>query len=262
MKEFDTQNSAQSTAPEQTPTPNHNDALEHVKSQDGAMSSRLNWLRAGVLGANDGIVSTAGLVVGVAGASVSSFALLASGIAGVVAGALSMAAGEYVSVSTQRDSERAALARQKEFIKTEPEAAKRRLAGLIAHEGVSDSLALELADELTTHDALGAHARYELGVDPNELTNPTHAAFASMIAFALGALIPLLAMVLTPRGIAVPITVTAVTVSLAITGVASAHLGGAPKLPATIRNVIWGNIAMIVTYGIGAGVGHFLGTSV
>lgn len=226
--------------------------LEAVSSQEGEMNSKLNWLRAGVLGANDGIVSTAGLVVGVAGASVTGSHLLISGIAGLVAGALSMAAGEYVSVSTQRDAEQAALSRQKALIRNHPEQAERRLAGLIASDGVSKVLAQRVAKELSEKDAISAHAKFELGIDPNELTNPWHAAASSMISFMLGALIPLLAIVLTPAASAVPVTALAVTVALALTGSISAKLGGARIGRATLRNVLWGGIAMAVTYGIGS----------
>ena len=241
-------NQCQSIAAEAAP-------IEAVDSQDAAMNTKLNWLRAGVLGANDGIVSTAGLVVGVAGAAVTGSGLLIAGIAGLAAGALSMAAGEYVSVSTQRDAERAALARQRELIENQPEAAEHRLAGLIVHDGVSKILAQRVARELTERDAIGAHAKYELGIDPDELTNPWHAALASMISFALGALIPLFAIVLTPAAIAVPFTMIAVALALAITGSVSAKLGEAPVIPATIRNVLWGIIAMLVTYGVGYLVG-------
>ncbi|MCI6574768.1 MAG: VIT family protein [Actinomycetaceae bacterium] len=230
--------------------------LDPVTSQESQMSTKLNWLRAGVLGANDGIVSTAGLVVGVSGASLTGGALLISGVAGLVAGALSMAAGEYVSVSTQRDAERAALARQRQLIECSPEQAERRLAGLIVHSGVSRILAQRMARELTERDALGAHAKFELGIDPTELTNPWHAALSSMASFVLGAVIPLLAIVLTPTWMAVPFTVCAVSLALAITGSVSAKLSEAPIVRATVRNIVWGNLAMIVTYGIGTLVGN------
>lgn len=248
------------TAQNLTPAQDNTNITESVseklgRTAESELNSKLNWLRAGVLGANDGIVSTASLVVGVSGASVSSFALLASGIAGLVAGALSMAAGEYVSVSTQRDAERAAVARQRESIAANPEKAQERLAGFIRAQGVSEHLALQTAKELSIRDAAGAHAHYELGIDPDELTNPWHAAGASMIAFGLGAIIPLLAIVLSPVGLAVPLTVFAVSIALAITGSVSAYLGKAPILPAVARTVIWGNVAMIVTYLIGAFVG-------
>lgn len=225
----------------------------------GTMTSKLNWLRAGVLGANDGIVSTAGLVVGVAGATTDTKALLFSGIAGLVAGALSMAAGEYVSVSTQRDAERAAIDGHRREITEDPDAAQRQLAGIIAGRGVSRALAYLTARELSRDPktALDAHVHYELNMDADELTSPIQAAFASMLSFALGAILPLLAILLTPTKWAVIVTAIVVTVALAITGSVSAKLGGAPILRATIRVVLWGNIAMIVTYWIGTLVGGF-----
>lgn len=167
------------------------------------LGSRLNWLRAGVLGANDGIVSTASIVMGVSGAALSDHALLASGIAGLVAGALSMAAGEYVSVSTQRDAEEAAIA---------------------------------------------------AGVDVHDLTNPWHAALASLVSFVAGAIIPLLTIILAPDSVMNIATAAATTIALAITGAVSAHLGNARIGRAVLRNVVWGNLAMLVTYAVGVGV--------
>ncbi len=171
---------------------------EHGEAHGGGLGSRLNWLRAAVLGANDGIVSTAGLVVGVAGATDSRSALLTAGLAGLLAGSMSMAAGEYVSVSTQRDSEKAALAQEKRELATEPQAELIELTELLAGKGLNERLAREVAEELTAHDALRAHAEVELGIDPDELTNPWHAAGASFLAFTAGALLPLLAIVLPP----------------------------------------------------------------
>lgn len=230
--------------------------LTPIDSQNSHMDSKLNWLRAGVLGANDGIVSTASLVAGVAGATANSTTLLISGIAGVVAGGLSMAAGEYVSVSTQRDAERAALTRQRHTLAKQPYESERHLARLIMNDGVSKVLAQRVARELTENDPLAAHAKFELGINPDELTNPWHAALASMISFVLGAIIPLCAIVFTPHSIALPFTVFAVTLALAITGSVSAYLGQASIARATIRNILWGNIAMIVTYGVGLFVGN------
>lgn len=228
-------------------------------AHEGSLSGRLNWLRAGVLGANDGIVSTAGLVVGVAGATASSTALFIAGIAGMVAGALSMAAGEYVSVSTQRDAEQAALTKRASFIAAQPVAAQADLARMIMMQGVDADSANVLAAQLSRGDALKAHAHYLYGIDPDELTNPWQAAWASMGAFAVGALIPLLTILLSPSSLAVTLTVISVSVALAITGSVSAWLGEAPILRATIRNIIWGNTAMIVTYGVGYLVGQNIG---
>ena len=161
-------------------------------------SQRLNWLRAGVLGANDGIVSTAGLVIGVAAATTSRTAILTAGLAGLVAGAMSMAVGEYVSVSTQRDTEEALLVKERRELDEMPEFELGELTALYAAKGLTDEVADEVAVQLTAHDALAAHADIELGIDPDDLSNPWHAAFASFLAFTVGSLLPLIA-VLTPR---------------------------------------------------------------
>jgi VIT1/CCC1 family predicted Fe2+/Mn2+ transporter len=215
------------------------------------LAARLNWLRAGVLGANDGIVSTAGLVVGVAGASASRTALVTAGLAGLLAGALSMAAGEYVSVSTQRDTERAALETEREELATDPAAELAELAGIYRSKGLSHELAHEVAEALTKRDALAAHAEAELGIAPDDLTNPWQAALASFAAFTVGALLPLLAILLPPASLRVPVTVCAVLAALAATGWASARLGSAPVLRAVLRNVLGGGIAMGITYAAG-----------
>jgi VIT1/CCC1 family predicted Fe2+/Mn2+ transporter len=219
------------------------------------LSTRLNWLRAAVLGANDGIVSTAGLVVGVAGATQSRSALLTAGLAGLLAGSLSMAAGEYVSVSTQRDSEQAALALERVELATTPQAELDELTGLLQDRGITRELARAVAEQLTARDALGAHARVELGIDPDELANPWHAAWASFVSFTIGALLPLLAIVLPPTDWRLPITVVSVLVALTGCGWASARLGSAPARPAVIRNAAGGAIAMAVTYAVGALLG-------
>lgn len=221
----------------------------------GDINARLNALRAGVMGANDGIVSTAGIVVGVAGAAVSDGALLASGVAGVAAGALSMAVGEYVSVSSQRDSQRAELARQRTELKADPTGGLHQLAGLIARQGVEPDVACEVSQQLSRADAVGAHARLRLGIDPDELSNPWHAGLASMLAFLVGAVIPLTAILLSPREAAIPITAAAVILALVITGVTSAQLGGAPKLRAALRTVAGGALAMAITYTVGSLIG-------
>ncbi|WP_185994361.1 VIT1/CCC1 transporter family protein [Nocardioides campestrisoli] len=220
-----------------------------------SVASRLNWLRAGVLGANDGIVSTAGLVVGVAGATETQSAVLVAGVAGLVAGAISMAAGEYVSVSTQRDSELALLDKERAELRDAPEAELEELAGLYVSRGVSERVALEVAKELTAHDALAAHAEVELGIDSEEQTNPWHAAWASMLAFTLGALLPLLVIVFTPIDLRVYITAVAVALALAVTGYVSARLGGSPPGRAVIRNVCGGVFAMVATHVVGLLIG-------
>lgn len=219
------------------------------------VSGRLNWLRAGVLGANDGIVSTAGIVFGVAGATPSGSAIAVAGVAGLVAGAMSMAAGEYVSVSTQRDSEQALLAKERRELVDEPEEELAELADLYMQKGLSENLARDVARELTEHDALGAHAEVELGIDPDDLTNPWHAAWASMIAFTFGALIPLVCMVFSPESLRLWVTVAAVVVSLGLAGWVSARLGYSPIGRAIARNIGGGLIAMGVTYLIGSLVG-------
>ncbi|MBW5487024.1 VIT1/CCC1 transporter family protein [Streptomyces bambusae] len=201
------------------------------------MSTRLNWLRAGVLGANDGIISTAGLVVGVAGATTSRAAILVAGVAGLLAGSLSMAAGEYVSVSSQRDSEQAALDVERRELAEYPEAELEELTELLAARGLTRDVAREAAAQLTERDALRAHARVELGIEPDELANPWHAALASLAAFTVGALLPLLAIVLPEPSQRVPVTVAAVLAALTLCGWLSARLGGAPAPRAIGRNV-------------------------
>jgi VIT1/CCC1 family predicted Fe2+/Mn2+ transporter len=218
-------------------------------------AGRLNWLRAGVLGANDGIVSVAGLVVGVAGASNSRTALFTAGLAGLVAGALSMGAGEYVSVSTQRDTERAMLSLERRELADDPAGELRELASIYEEKGLSPRLAQEVADELTAHDAFRAHASAELNIDPDTLTNPWAATAASMLSFTLGALLPLLAITLPPASARVPVTFVAVLLALAATGSVSAQLGGAAKIPAVARVVVGGAAAMAVTYLVGLLVG-------
>ncbi|MCA0436374.1 MAG: VIT family protein [Actinobacteria bacterium] len=217
----------------------------------GAVGGRLNWLRAAVLGANDGIVSVAGLVIGVAGASASRAALVTAGIAGLSAGAMSMAVGEYVSVSAQRDTERGILDLERRELAELPEEELAELTGLLRKRGLSEATARVAAVELTDHDAFAAHADLELGLDPTERTNPWEAAGASALAFVVGALVPFLAILIAPREVAVPVTVAAVALALAATGVTSARLGRASVPRAVLRNVLGGLLAMGVTYWIG-----------
>jgi vacuolar iron transporter family protein len=219
------------------------------------LGGKLNVLRAGVLGAQDGIVSTAGLVIGVAGASASSSVLLIAGLAGLVSGALSMAGGEYVSVSAQKDSEIAVVEKERGELQTMPERELTELAKLYEEKGLTPDLAHQVAAQLHRHDALAAHAETELGLDPTERANPWSAAITSAIAFALGSVLPLLAITLSPALIRVPVTFVVVIVALVATGYVSARLGGAPKVRAVLRNVGIGVLAMVVTYGIGAVVG-------
>ncbi|MGV9613108.1 VIT1/CCC1 transporter family protein [Nocardia xishanensis] len=217
----------------------------------GGFATRLNWLRAGVLGANDGIVSTAGLVVGVAAATTATSAIFTAGIAGVSAGALSMAVGEYVSVSTQRDSERALLAKERRELSEVPEYELAELTDIYRAKGLSLDTARKVAEELTAYDAFTAHAEAELGLNPHALTNPWQAAFSSAVAFTLGALLPLLAILLPPVTARIPVTVAAVLLALALTGSISARLGGSDPVRAMMRVVLGGALAMLVTYGIG-----------
>ncbi|MCX4509871.1 VIT family protein [Streptomyces sp. NBC_01619] len=233
--------------------PTHHEA--HHEPHDESLGTRLNWLRAAVLGANDGIVSTAGLVVGVAGATSDRGALLTAGLAGLLAGSMSMAAGEYVSVSTQRDSERAALALEKRELREQPEAELDELTDLLADRGLSRDVAREAAVQLTERDAFRAHARVELGIDPDQLANPWHAAGASFLAFTVGALLPLLAIVLPPSSARLWVTVGSVLVALTFTGWWSARLGNAPAGRAMARNVAGGALAMGVTYAAGSLLG-------
>lgn len=213
--------------------------------------SRLNWLRAAVLGANDGIVSVAGLVVGVAAATESRSVIFTAGIAGLIAGALSMAAGEYVSVSSQRDSERVLLAKERRELETMPEQEIHELATLYEAKGLSSATARLVAQELTARDAYAAHVDAELGIDPDNLTNPWQAAFASAAAFFVGAIIPVLAILIAPAAARVPVAVVAVLLALALTGTLSASVGGAPTLRAATRVVIGGALAMAITYAVG-----------
>ena len=197
--------------------------------------------------------------MGVAGATTNTAALATAGIAGLVAGALSMAVGEYVSVSAQRDSERALLVKEEHELRTMPEEELEELTRLLQEKGMSDAVAREAARELTAHDALAAHADIELRLDPDDLTSPTHAAVSSLIAFALGALIPLLAMLLSPPSTRVVVTVVAVLLALFLTGFLSARAGDAPVARAIVRNVIGGVLAMGITFAIGTLVGTQIG---
>ncbi|MFD6065933.1 MULTISPECIES: VIT1/CCC1 transporter family protein [Amycolatopsis] len=234
-------------------------STSHPHEPHEDLSGKLNWLRAGVLGANDGIVSVAGIVVGVAGATTDSTTIATAGIAGLVAGALSMAGGEYVSVSTQRDTERAQLRLEKRELKEMPEAEERELAEIYEEKGLSRELAAEVARELTEKDALQAHAEAELGIDPDNLTSPWQAAWASLVAFTVGALLPLLAIVWTPTSARVWACASAVGVGLALTGFISAKLGDARAGRAIARNVGVGALTMLVTYYVGVLFGTTVG---
>jgi vacuolar iron transporter family protein len=219
------------------------------------LSHRSNWLRAAVLGANDGIVSTASLVLGVAASGASASAIVTAGIAGLVAGALSMAAGEFVSVSSQRDAERADLRLEARELRTDPDGELRELATIYERRGLEPALADAVARALTRGDALEAHARDELGLDETRLARPLQAAWTSALAFSTGAALPLLAVALTPAGAHLAATVVVTLLALGLLGDLGARLGGAPRRPATVRVLAWGAVAMAVTAGIGALVG-------
>jgi VIT1/CCC1 family predicted Fe2+/Mn2+ transporter len=230
------------------------DATHEEPHREG-LAQRLNWLRAGVLGANDGIVSVAAVVVGVAGATTDTAPILLAGVAALVGGAISMALGEYVSVSSQRDTERALIAKEKRELREMPEEELDELTELYQAKGLSPGTARQVAVELTAHDALAAHLEVELKIDQDDVVSPWHAAFASAIAFTIGALLPMAAILLPPEGWRVPITFVAVLVALALTGAVAAHLGGASRLRAMVRTVVGGALALAVTFAIGTLLG-------
>lgn len=230
--------------------PSHVGELHHE-----SIATKLNALRAAVLGANDGIISLASLVVGVAGATQTSNTILITGVAGLLAGALSMAVGEYVSVSSQRDTEQALLAKEKHELEHNSESELHELIGIYEKKGLQPDTARLVAQELTTHDAFRAHVDAELGIDPNNLTSPWQAAFASALSFTLGAAIPLCAIILPPYAYRLPVTFIAVFVALVLTGILSARVSGARIVPVTVRVVLGGIIAMAVTFGIGTLIG-------
>ena len=220
-----------------------------------AFASRLNWLRAGILGANDGIVSIAALVVGVAAATSDIRTILIAGVAGIVAGSISMAAGEYVSVSSQRDSEKALIARERQELIDQPDEELLELAEIYQSKGLSASTARLVAKELTAHDAIGAHLEAELGIDERGLTNPWHAAFSSALAFLAGATLPMLAITLPPDGLRIPLAFGASLIALAITGWVGARLGNSPPLRPVLRVLAGGTFALFLTWGIGTALG-------
>ena len=217
--------------------------------------ARIGWLRAAVLGANDGIVSTASLVVGVAAASATPSAILLTGVAGLVAGAMSMAAGEYVSVSSQSDTETADLAREAQELADRPEAEHAELAGIYMRRGLDARLAHEVARQLMEKDALGAHAHDELGLTPGSAARPIQAALTSAATFSVGAAMPLLLATVAPPRLLVPLVVSGSLLFLAILGALGARTGGAGMLKPTVRVTFWGALAMAVTSLVGATFG-------
>jgi VIT1/CCC1 family predicted Fe2+/Mn2+ transporter len=222
------------------------------------LTDRIGWLRAAVLGANDGIVSTASLIVGVSAASASRGDILVAGVAGLVAGAMSMAAGEYVSVSSQSDTERADAACERGELATQPEFERQELTGIYVARGLTPALASQVADQLMAHDALGAHLRDELGMSAAVSARPVQAGLTSAAAFAAGAVLPLLASLAAPAPLVVPVVGVSSLVFLTGLGALSARLGGAPALKASVRLAFWGSLAM----GLTAAVGKLFGTVV
>ncbi|KRB23351.1 MULTISPECIES: VIT family protein [Mesorhizobium] len=224
----------------------------HVENH---LVSRIGWLRAAVLGANDGIVSTASLIVGVASAAAPTSQVLVAGIAGLVAGAMSMAAGEYVSVSSQSDTENADLAREREELRSQPEFEREELAQIYVKRGLEAGLARQVAEQLMTRDALAAHAHDELGISEMTTARPIQAALTSAATFSVGAAMPLLMVLVSPASMLVPAVSVASLLFLALLGAIGARAGGANILRATLRVTFWGAFAMALTAGIGALVG-------
>lgn len=229
--------------------------MSHVEPAGGVTAQKLNWLRAGVLGANDGIVSVASLVVGVAGATSDTGAIATAGVAALVGGAVSMALGEYVSVSSQRDSERHMIRLERRELRDDPEGELDELVDLLQERGITRPTARLAAQEMTEHDALSAHLEVELGIDQHDLVNPWHAAFSSAVAFTLGALLPLVAMLVSDVSWRIPVTTAAVLLALALTGSLAAAIGGGPKGTAALRLVVGGALALGLTYAIGLALG-------
>lgn len=217
--------------------------------------TRIGWLRAAVLGANDGIVSTSCILLGVAAASADRAPVVLAGIAGLVAGAMSMAAGEYVSVSSQSDTEQADIARERSELAGMPEAERRELADIYVKRGLDEELALKVADQLMAKDALGAHLRDELGISEVTTARPIQAAITSAATFTAGAILPLLSVLVAPAGTIIPVVVAVSLVILAVLGGLGAYVGGAGIVKPTLRVLLWGALAMAVSAGIGRLVG-------
>ncbi len=227
-------------------------SLHHRPHFERHLVARIGWLRAAILGANDGIVSTASLVMGVAAANAARGGILLAGVAGLVAGAMSMAAGEYVSVSSQADTEAAELAREQKELRTDPVAEENELTGIYVKRGLETGLARQVARQLMAKDALGAHARDELGISEISVARPIQAALASAASFSVGAILPLVAVILSPASLLLPIVAMTSLVYLAALGAAGARIGGAALWPAIIRVAFWGALAMALTAGIGS----------
>jgi VIT1/CCC1 family predicted Fe2+/Mn2+ transporter len=223
-----------------------------VRHREWHRTDRIGWLRAAVLGANDGIVSTASLVLGVAAANGTHSGVMVAGIAGLVAGAMSMAAGEYVSVRSQADSEKAALDMERAELEADPEAEHKELAAIYAHRGLAPTLAKEVAEQLMAHDALGAHSRDELGISETLMARPIQAAITSAASFAVGAAMPLLAATVVSASTLIPVVSGISLAFLAILGGLAARVGGASVTTGAMRVTFWGALAMGMTAGVGA----------
>ena len=226
----------------------------------GGLGAKLNWLRAAVLGANDGVVSGAGITIGVAAADHTNLpAIMLAGVAGLLAGASAMAMGEYVSVSSQRDTEEALIARERHDLEHTPVEEFEELVAVYQGQGLSEATARAVVEELTAHNTLAAHLRAEYGVHQDELTTPWHAAIASALSFTAGFLLPLAAMILSPAEARIPVTVVVGLAGLFLTGLTSAVISRSPRTRPIVRNVVGGSIAMLLTWGIsrlfGIGVG-------
>jgi vacuolar iron transporter family protein len=215
-------------------------------------TERIGWLRAAVLGANDGIVSTASLVVGVAAANAASSEIMVAAVAGLVAGAMSMAAGEYVSVSSQADTEQADIERERKELAAEGKFEHEELAAIYVKRGLDAALAKQVAEQLMAHDALAAHSRDELGISDTSTARPVQAALASAGTFAVGAAMPLLTVLVTPRVALIPLVIATSILFLALLGGLGAYAGGAPVMKAALRVTFWGALAMALTAGVGA----------
>ncbi len=245
------------TEPSETDRPEaERSAVGHADEPHAeGLAERLNWLRAGVLGANDGIVSVAAVAVGVAAATSQTGPILTAGLAALVGGAISMALGEYVSVSSQSDTQKALIAKERTELAEMPQEELAELAGLYEAKGLSPATARQVAVELTEHDALSAHLEAELNIDEDEVVSPWHAALASAVAFTLGAVLPLAAVVLIPEPWRVAATFVVVLGALAGTGWIAAWIGGAPRVRATARVVVGGALALAATFALGSLLG-------
>ncbi len=235
--------------------PAPSDDLQAAERRGGGLEQRLNALRAGVLGANDGIVSTAAVVVGVAGATTATGPIAMAGIAAAIGGAVSMALGEYVSVSSQRDSEKSIIAQERRALAADPDGELAALARLYQERGISAATSRQVAHELSARDPLDAHLRERHNIDTTDIASPWHAALASFLAFAAGALLPLLAALLPPAGVRVPITFVVTLAGLALTGAVAAAIGGGSRRRAALRVVVGGTLALAATYLIGSLLG-------